>query len=86
MAPTNLAATRMRIQNTYGDGYSTDTTCLVYLNPPCPNEDLPEWAEEVLFTLTGTGRDDDYAVYEVEVLHAPASLPGLAGYRYEGGY
>ncbi|MGY0497121.1 hypothetical protein ACWZHB_01295 [Nocardia sp. FBN12] len=81
-----LTAARMRIQNTYGDGYCTDDTRVIHLNSPCPREDFLEWIDDVLFTLTGTGRVDDYAVYEVDVVCAPVELPGLAGYRFEAGY
>lgn len=59
---------RLHIENVYSDGIVRETLAVEI---PAPGaEALDEWADEVLFPLTGTGWYGSDAIYIVTVLHS----------------
>lgn len=74
----------LEIENTYFDGSVMRTVTADVPPAPVDPDDLEEWFEEHIFEFTGTGRTDDYAIYEVKVT-ACEEQPSLVGENHEWG-
>lgn len=77
-----------RIENAYEDGEEVVTfaTDVVLPSPPADEEsqEYSDWAYEHVHPLTGTGRTDGDAWYDVEVV--ACSVPELVGRTFDFGY
>jgi hypothetical protein len=77
----------LSIENTYEDGDEVTTTATATLPlPPFGDEEREEWANEHIMPLTGTGKTDGDAWYDVKV--TASNMPDLipVGQTYEFGY
>ncbi|GAA4739179.1 hypothetical protein [Gordonia alkaliphila] len=70
----------IRTENSYATGAVFTHTIGVEVSPP-PTHDLDDWAQGALIPLTGEGPQyaEVHAIYEVEILTAPAEYPHLVG-------
>jgi hypothetical protein len=76
---------KVKIENTYASGTIINEYDLKIPPAPLDDEDeLDEWFNEYIYPHTGTGRSDDYAIYEVTITEADAQ-PALIGQTYEWG-
>ncbi|MCS0601119.1 hypothetical protein NX794_07725 [Streptomyces sp. LP11] len=83
----DIAVIGLRIENRYGGGAEIETTSVVAVPLPLPDEDTTErsdWEYDHIFPETGTGRDDGDAWYDVEVTRSTA--PELLGLTFQFGY
>ena len=77
----------LRIENAYDNGSEIETTVTDALLPAPASLDEDEveaWAEEHLRPLTGTGRVEGDACYDVYV--TACTLPALTGRHFDYGY
>ena len=75
----------LHIVNTYEDGevITTVVTGAEVAAPP-PAGDLDDWAEDTIYPLTGTGKNNGDAWYDATI--TASSVPTLVGTTYEFGY
>lgn len=70
----------IEVDNVYG-GETHSNVQAVAVPSPEPDIDLDDWANEVLFQFTGTGREG-YAGYFVKITEC-ANRPELVGHEFE---
>jgi hypothetical protein len=81
------ATITLRIENRYEDGSEIETTSVVTVPLPLPEEDTAErsdWEYDHIFPETGTGQESGDAWYDVEITDSTA--PELVGLTFEFGY
>ena len=77
----------LRIENRYEDGMEIETTSVVTIPLPVPEEGTDErhdWEYDHIFPETGTGWTSGDAWYDVEIVES--SVPELVGATFEFGY
>lgn len=75
----------LHIVNTYEDGEVITTVVTdAEVAAPSPAGDLGDWAEDTIYPLTGTGKNDGDAWYDATI--TASSEPSLVGATYEFGY
>lgn len=81
------ATIALRIENRYEDGVEIETTSVVTVPIPLPEEGTDErsdWEYDHIFPETGTGREGGDSWYDVEV--TSSTVPELLGLTFEFGY
>ncbi|WP_157436050.1 hypothetical protein [Gordonia malaquae] len=75
---SEIIALKIRTENSYATG-AVFTHVLAVEVPPPPSDDLDDWAQDQLLSFTGEGPQyaDVPAIYEVEILSAPAEFAHL---------
>ncbi len=71
----------IRVENVYANGDAFTHVLDISISPPTPTTCLTDWALDTLIEFTGEGPQyaDTPAIYEVEVLSAPAAFAHLVG-------
>lgn len=83
MSPDDITI-EFTVDNVYADGTVT-RDYVEPVEPPAPgDDDLEDWAEDVLFPFTGTGRTEGDAGYFLKIT-ACERRPELVGRTFEWG-